>query len=414
MSEISIRCEGLSKQYQIGERLRYKALRDTLTNAMYAPFRRLRDGSHRSNVQRFIGSNDSFWALKDVSLEVKQGEVVGIIGRNGAGKSTLLKVLSRITEPTGGRAEIDGRVGSLLEVGTGFNPELTGRENIYLNGAILGMKKAEIQRKFNEIVEFADVHKFTDTPVKHYSTGMHLRLAFGVAAHLEPEIMLVDEVLAVGDAEFQKKCLQKMREVGSRGRTILFVSHNMSAVRNICSKGVLLDQGRVVDSGDIDAVADRYLARMGQSQTNGRAVETDSFIGHEVQIRSQRGEVIKPFDTVEIWVHFTPKIDIADPGLYLGLLSLDGLRVTGLDFKDFRSVAPMRAGERRRLGFSIDQFPLLPGTYQLDVHLKDMAHHKVEFVPFQCQFDVAESPVYGGRKIDGWYGKVALRARALA
>lgn len=254
MSEIAVRVEGLSKRYRIGERVKYKSLRDSLTKAVSAPFRKLARDSKSDN---FI------WALKDVFFEVKQGEVVGIIGRNGAGKSTLLKILSRIVEPTEGYAEIHGRVGSLLEVGTGFHPELTGRENIYLNGAILGMTKKEIERKFDEIVAFAEIEKFIDTPVKHYSSGMYVRLAFAVAAHLEPEILLVDEVLAVGDAAFQKKCLGRMGDVSKKeGRTVLFVSHNMAAVQNICNKGIFLSDGRVIHSGAVVDTVKLYIKMM--------------------------------------------------------------------------------------------------------------------------------------------------------
>ena len=210
---------------------------------------------------------NTFWALKDVSFDVQQGDVIGIIGRNGAGKSTLLKILSRITDPTEGFADVRGRVGSLLEVGTGFHPELTGRENIFLNGAILGMKKREIERKFDEIVAFAEVENFIDTPVKRYSSGMYLRLAFAVAAHLEPEILLVDEVLAVGDAAFQKKCLRRMENVAEEGRTVLFVSHNMGAIRALCNKGIFLDQGRIVDEGDLSGCIARYFEAIGALET---------------------------------------------------------------------------------------------------------------------------------------------------
>lgn len=259
MSDIALQVENLSKMYRIGARQeRYRTLRDTLTDAMYAPFRRIRSTFQRSNVQR---SNDNcIWALKDVSFEVERGEVVGIIGRNGTGKTTLLKILSHITEPTEGYAEIHGRVGSLLEVGTGFHPELTGRENIYLNGAILGMKKREIDRKFDEIVAFAEVEKFIDTPVKYYSSGMYVRLAFAVAAHLEPEILLVDEVLAVGDAAFQKKCLGKMGDVAKEGRTVLFVSHNMAAVNRLCRWGMWLGEGRLQMMGTTQDVVAAYLS----------------------------------------------------------------------------------------------------------------------------------------------------------
>lgn len=276
MSDIAICVENLSKQYRIGTgRAPYKTLRESLTHALASPLRRLwrREPENRrtgepaplpvSPMPRGSVSqeNDTIWALKDVSFSVRHGEVLGIVGRNGAGKSTLLKILSRITKPTTGRAEIHGRVGSLLEVGTGFHPELTGRENIYLNGAILGMRKAEIDRKFDEMVAFAEVEKFIDTPVKHYSSGMYVRLAFAVAAHLDPEILLVDEVLAVGDVAFQRKCLGKMDDVARRGRTILFVSHNMEAVRKLCSRGIVLERGIAEAEGPADTVVAHYLRR---------------------------------------------------------------------------------------------------------------------------------------------------------
>jgi lipopolysaccharide transport system ATP-binding protein len=251
-----IRVENLSKSYRIqhgAARSEYRTLRESLVGAATWPLRKLRAQAN--------GSVEEFWALKDVNLEVQQGEVVGIIGRNGAGKSTLLKVLSRITAPTTGGVELRGRVGSLLEVGTGFHPELTGRENVYLNGSILGMKRREIQRKFDEIVDFSGVEKFLDTPVKRYSSGMYVRLAFAVAAHLEPEILIVDEVLAVGDAEFQKKCLGKMGDVAKSGRTVLFVSHNMAAVVRLCSRGVLMQQGEIAEEGDPVRVTHQYLSR---------------------------------------------------------------------------------------------------------------------------------------------------------
>src|SRR5499433_3927086 len=240
--DVAIRCHGLGKQYRLGPRQRYRALRDTLPALALAPFRGLRSaiGSGRPTTP-----GATLWALRDVSFEVSAGEIVGIIGANGAGKSTLLKILSRITEPTEGEAEIHGRVGSLLEVGTGFHPELTGRENVFLSGAILGMRKAEIQSKFDEIVAFAEVERFIDTPAKHYSSGMYLRLAFAVAAHLDPEIMIIDEVLAVGDQRFQDKCLNKMGEVHKQGRTILFVSHSMPSIQRLCSRVLLIDHGQI-------------------------------------------------------------------------------------------------------------------------------------------------------------------------
>lgn len=259
MSDIAIRIEGLGKQYHIGGRQeRYRTLRDTLAEVFMAPVRRA-GKLLRGQTTGAAELDEVFWALQDISFEVRRGEVVGIIGRNGAGKSTLLKILSRITEPTTGFAEIRGRVGSLLEVGTGFHPELTGRENIYLNGAILGMKRGEIERQFDAIVAFAEVERFIDTPVKHYSSGMYLRLAFAVAAHLEPEILLVDEVLAVGDARFQRKCLNKMQDVGQHGRTVFFVSHNMPAITRLCERTILLDEGRILQDGPSHKVVSTYL-----------------------------------------------------------------------------------------------------------------------------------------------------------
>lgn len=256
MSEIALRVEGLSKRYCVAQHERYKTLRDTITNVALAPWRNLRNAV----LVREPNEKDQFWALKNVSFEVKRGEVIGIIGRNGAGKSTLLKILSRITEPTEGTARVRGRVGSLLEVGTGFHPELSGRENIYLNGAILGMRKAEIDRKFDEIVGFSEVDRFIDTPVKHYSSGMYMRLAFSIAAHLESEILIVDEVLAVGDAVFQKKCMGKMNDVATGGKTVLFVSHNLNAVEQLCTSALMLEKGTVkMRSDDVRAVAKAYI-----------------------------------------------------------------------------------------------------------------------------------------------------------
>ncbi len=260
MSDVVIRAEGLGKKYLIGhesQQERYTALRDVIGRTVKGFARSARDMMR--GRQLIAGDEvEEFWALKDVSFEIKRGDVVGIIGRNGAGKSTLLKILSRITEPSTGRVEIKGRVASLLEVGTGFHPELTGRENIFLNGAILGMSHGEIKRKFDEIVAFAEVEKFLDTPVKRYSSGMYVRLAFAVAAHLEPEILVVDEVLAVGDAEFQKKCLGKMQDVAGHGRTVLFVSHNMAAIQALCSRGLVLQAGCLVFEGAKDEATTFY------------------------------------------------------------------------------------------------------------------------------------------------------------
>lgn len=255
-----VRVENLCKQYRIGTRgPAYQTLRESLAGAVRAPFKQLIGRNGAKN-------RETIWALKDINFDVEPGEVVGIIGKNGAGKSTLLKTLSRITEPTTGKVELYGRLASLLEVGTGFHPELTGRENIYLNGAILGMRKADIDRKFDEIVAFSELEKFLDTPVKHYSSGMYMRLAFAVASHLEPEILLVDEVLAVGDAAFQKKCLGRMDEVARQGRTVLFVSHNLTAVKRLCRRTLRLEGGQIVDSGDTEQVVLSYI----QSETQTR------------------------------------------------------------------------------------------------------------------------------------------------
>ena len=262
MASTAIRVRGLGKRYKIGAAVKYKTLRDVMADKLSAPVR-LMKGQRRK-------STSTFWALDDVNFEVQQGEVFGLIGRNGAGKSTLLKILSRITEPTKGRVELYGRVGSLLEVGTGFHPELSGRENIFLNGAILGMRRAEIQRKFAEIVAFAEIEKFLDTPVKHYSSGMYTRLAFSVAAHLEPEILLVDEVLAVGDLAFQRKCMGKMGEVAGTGRTVILVSHNLSAVWSLCRSVIWLDEGRIHRHGPCSEVVQAYRERMRSSVDLGQ------------------------------------------------------------------------------------------------------------------------------------------------
>jgi lipopolysaccharide transport system ATP-binding protein len=253
MSDIAIKIEGVSKRYRIGQHDQYKTMRDSLTQFFKNP----RGYARYHWVHR---DDDLFWALRDITLQIGHGEVIGIIGRNGAGKSTLLKILSRITSPTTGRIEIKGRVGSLLEVGTGFHPELSGRENIYLNGAILGMRRGEIEAKFDEIVAFSEIEKFLETPVKRYSSGMYMRLAFAVAAHLEPEILVIDEVLAVGDAAFQKKCLGKMGDVARQGRTVLFVSHNMAAINRLCARAFWLERGQLLGSGTPGEMISRYLA----------------------------------------------------------------------------------------------------------------------------------------------------------
>ena len=277
-SDVVISVENLSKSYLIGHdgpQERYHSLRDTLVRHGKNYVRKAVDMARGRQIIQG-DTVEEFWALKDVSFEVKRGEVLGIIGRNGAGKSTLLKVLSRITEPTSGRVVLDGRVASLLEVGTGFHPELTGRENIFLNGAILGMGKVEIRKKFDEIVDFAEVEKFLDTPVKRYSSGMYVRLAFAVAAHLEPEILIIDEVLAVGDAQFQKKCLGKMKDVAGEGRTVLFVSHNMAAVNDLTSKAILLSDGNILYQGGTRDCVIKYLENGGETSTEFERIHPTS------------------------------------------------------------------------------------------------------------------------------------------
>jgi lipopolysaccharide transport system ATP-binding protein len=315
MSSLAIRVEKLGKQYRIGTLAsqRYQTLRDTLTSVF--------DRSRRE-------PKGTIWALKDISFEVEEGQVLGIVGRNGAGKSTLLKILSRVTDPTEGYGEIRGRVGSLLEVGTGFHPELTGRENIYLNGAILGMRRSEIQRKFDEIVEFSEVGPFIDTPVKRYSSGMYLRLAFAVAAHLEPEILVVDEVLAVGDAEFQRKCLGKMSDVAQQGRTVLFVSHNMSAILRLTQETLVIEKGRLKMRAPTPQAVDYYLSQ-GFSQEGQRIWEEDEvpleaapFRPIAVRIKDAQGRVsnavrsTEPF-TIEVEYRLSSPVTGLRVGLYL-------------------------------------------------------------------------------------------------
>ena len=298
MSQPIITVENLAKRYVIGhQNTRRDGLRHALENALRAPQHWLK-ASRKSRP----ATTEEFWALQDVSFEIKPGEVVGIIGRNGAGKSTLLKILSRITEPTSGRITIDGRVARLLEVGTGFHAELTGRENIFLNGAILGMSKVEITRKFDEIVAFSEVEKFLDTPVKRYSSGMYVRLAFAVAAHLEPEILIVDEVLAVGDQAFQKKCLQKMEGMHLHGRTVVFVSHQIAAVTRLCQSALWLDTGRVREFGRADLVCSHYLAN-GQGVASCRDWDQARFVPGNEWVRPERVEVLaagKPADSIDI------------------------------------------------------------------------------------------------------------------
>ncbi len=341
MNDIAIKVENIGKKYYIGRRKTgYRTMRETLSEAFTSPFRRAAN-LLRGQATGAAELNETIWALRDACLEIKRGEVVGIIGRNGAGKSTLLKILSRITEPTTGFAEIRGRVGSLLEVGTGFHSELTGRENIYLNGAILGMRRTEIDSKFDQIVAFAEVDKFIDTPVKHYSSGMYLRLAFAVAAHLEPEILLVDEVLAVGDARFQRKCLSKMQDVGQQGRTVLFVSHNMPAITRLCPRTILLDAGKVIEDGPSPQVVGAYLnAGLGTTAARewpdlAKAPGDDVVRLCAVRVRTEDGQIA---DTVDIRrpVGIEMEYEVLHPGHilmpYYNVFDQEGVRVfTAID-----------------------------------------------------------------------------------
>jgi lipopolysaccharide transport system ATP-binding protein len=342
MNDIAIRVEDLGKRYRIGTSPeRYRTLRDTIVSGVNATIQNLRRGSSLAANSK---ETSTIWALRNVSFEVHQGKVLGIVGRNGAGKSTLLKILSRVTEPTEGSAEIHGRVGSLLEVGTGFHPELTGRENIYLNGAILGMKRLEIDRKFDEIVSFSEVEQFIDTPVKRYSSGMYLRLAFAVAAHLEPEILVVDEVLAVGDAEFQRKCMGKMSDVAAAGRTVLFVSHNMSAVLRLTEETMVLEKGQLVFRASTPQAVDYYMAAgftgAGERLWTSAEIPADAtpFIPIALRLRDKQGQVAETLRSTEpICVEFEYHLERAITGLRVGiyLLTMRGEYVfTSFDIDD--------------------------------------------------------------------------------
>jgi len=394
MNDTVIRVENLSKSYVIGhQRNRHDGLRHRIEDALRHPFGWLRNRIHERQTEK-----EEFWALKDVSFEVKQGEVVGIIGRNGAGKSTLLKILSRITDPTGGKIRLHGRVASLLEVGTGFHPELTGRENIFLNGAILGMTKVEIKRKFDEIVAFSEIEKFLDTPVKRYSSGMYVRLAFAVAAHLEPEILVVDEVLAVGDAEFQKKCLGKMQNVSEQeGRTVLFVSHNMEAILRLCQRCVLLQQGKLDHIGDVKSAIARYTGGVAKQpgEIDLRKRPRTGGLRQKIQFRKVRLDAAShtnawhfPFGAhlkFELEVESQAAIPFAEVGV--SVFSATGLEIISTLSSN---VMADNSFKPRAYVYSIDlgSLYLLPGAYRISLGLRSnfgMEDYLCDAVEFEVE-----------------------------
>lgn len=390
-SDIAISVKGLGKSYQIDhERRSQPTFRDTVMRRLRNPFAR--------------HSYETFWALKDIDLEIQKGDVVGIIGRNGAGKSTLLKILSRITEPTTGRVDLFGRIGSLLEVGTGFHPELTGRENIFLNGSVLGMRRKEIQRQFDAIVDFAEVEKFLDTPVKHYSSGMYVRLAFAVAAHLNPEILVVDEVLAVGDAQFQKKCLGKMSDVARSGRTVLLVSHNTAAIANLCGSCVVLNRGTVFFAGETSTGIQHYVS-LGQTLRESdtdlsahrpswakpiiqavRTVAADGTPSSQFMMGSDVN-VEMDFDTLDRDPLNSPVMGVVVNHATLGPIGGVNMRMT----KSERFDGPYRAGT---IACRLRGMPLLPGSYAIDVWLGDGAGD-VDTVAGVTNFEMELADVYG-------------------
>jgi len=367
----TIRVEGLSKQYHIGTHKSFDKLSDKVADAVMSPLRRA-GKLLRGQATGAAELDEAFWALKDVSFEVKRGEVVGIIGRNGAGKSTLLKVLSRITAPSQGYADIHGNVGSLLEVGTGFHPELTGRENVYLNGAILGMKKVDIDRKFDEIVAFSGVEKFLDTPVKHYSSGMYVRLAFSVAAHLETDVLMVDEVLAVGDAEFQKRCLGKMDSVASTGRTVLFVSHNMGLIQTLCHRGLFMKDGRLVSDGPSGDVVQMYLEHLKVQGQQDLTKRVDRSGRGQVKLISAKAYNGSAGTTAALSTgkpaRFEFEIDKPMVGLTCNFFVYDSMGRAVVNFKSTSNGDEDEIDPRETTKFvcEFDELLLLRGSYRVD------------------------------------------------
>jgi ABC-type polysaccharide/polyol phosphate transport system ATPase subunit len=398
----AIRVTNLSKQYRLGptQAASYHTLRDSLSGVATRLWQRFSAGRRGSPAAATAGPPDTIWALRDVSFDIPAGEVVGIIGGNGAGKSTLLKVLSRVTEPTSGRVEIRGRVGSLLEVGTGFHNELTGRENIFLSGAILGMTRREIARKFDAIAAFAEVEQFLDTPVKRYSSGMYVRLAFAVAAHLEPEILIVDEVLAVGDAQFQKKCLGKMEDVSRCGRTVFFVSHNMSVVQRLCNHVLFLAKGRLVAQGAKDALIARYLAEgfdrlepgteLDLTGASRKGTREARFVG--IRYTSDRATLAhRPYPQGPIAFTIAIESDVARSVASLGvtLCHPHGVKLVNADTRALGQILELRQG-RNEFTVRIDRLPLNPGSYTLALWLANPPT-VIDYIESAVQLEVAES-----------------------
>jgi lipopolysaccharide transport system ATP-binding protein len=383
MSRTVIQVEGLGKRYRIGQPRQHNALSQVIGNLLRAPVRLL---SGNSNVPSSNGNKNVkvgspyIWALKDVTFDVKEGEVVGLIGRNGAGKSTLLKILARVTRPTEGHAELHGRIGSLLEVGTGFHPELTGRENVFMSGAVLGMRAAEIRRKFDEIVAFSEVERFLDTPLKHYSSGMQMRLAFAVAAHLEPEILIIDEVLAVGDAAFQRKCLGKMGDISKQGRTILFVSHNINAISVLCRSAILLEKGQVAFQSDkVQEVLRRYASPAISAHTidlaNHPNRTSPTVVFEEISITDEdRGAThcVPPGAKLVIHLKVKPPGVLRNPRINIGVTNFRGERVFAIGTHVGGDAIPLIEGPSTiRIRFTVP--PLVPGEYTLDIGFCDRA-----------------------------------------
>ncbi|MCA9073877.1 MAG: ABC transporter ATP-binding protein [Planctomycetaceae bacterium] len=401
MNSPAIQVDAIGKQYQLG--LREKAnetLREALVEMAKAPLKRLRHLSGQSD------EGSTFWALRDVNFDVPEGEVLGIIGHNGAGKSTLLKILSRITEPTEGRAVIRGRVASLLEVGTGFHVELSGRENVFLNGAILGMSKAEITRKFDEIVAFSGVEKFLDTPIKRYSSGMKVRLAFAVAAHLEPEILIIDEVLAVGDQEFQNRCLGKMHDVARSGRTVLFVSHNMAAVESLCTSAMLLKAGKVLSIGTVREIVGQYLSGINAGAAAGRYENPDSPL-REVRLvaSDDRGvtDTVVCGQPATVQVVIRPEMPISDPAVRLVVVSHNGQRIFTCNSR-FQYQRLATTGQELELHCLFEGVRLVPGDYTLSATLLSASQELAVAEP-AIRFSVAPGDIYGTGRIPQQVGK---------